>query len=144
MWLIFSLAAAALWGLSYSLSEQIYKYVSIYTTLAIDTLIISVSFFIAAWLKGVLKPDVTAMTHSPKVFALFAAGVVVFAFAELFIALSITSKNATLAGLVEISYPLFIALFAYLLFRENEINAGTALGGLLIFCGIATVYWFSK
>src|SRR3989344_6532225 len=117
MWLIFAASASALWGLSYALSEQIYKYASIYTTLAVDTLIISVAFFIAAWYKGVLKSDITVITTSPKVATLFVAGVIVFAFAELFIALSITSKNATLAGLIEISYPLFIALFAYLLFR---------------------------
>ena len=144
MWLIFAASASALWGLSYALSEQIYKYASIYTTLAVDTLIISVAFFIAAWYKGVLKSDITVITTSPKVATLFLAGVIVFAFAELFIALSITSKNATLAGLIEISYPLFIALFAYLLFRESELNSGTALGGLLIFFGVAIVYWFSK
>ena len=144
MWLIFAGAASALWGISYTLSEQVYKYVSIYTTLAIDLAIMAVAFFIVSMLKGVFWQDVSTVTHSPKVFWLFAAGLVVFAFAELFIALSIVSKNATLAGLIEISYPLFIALFSYLLFQESELNAGTALGGFLIFCGVAVVYWFSR
>lgn len=144
MWLIFAASASALWGLSYALSEQIYKYTSIYTTLAIDTFIISIAFFIASWAKGLLKQDVVAITSSPKVFGLFISGLVVFALAELFIALSITSKNATLAGLIEISYPLFIALFAYLLFRESQLNWGVAAGGLLIFLGVTTVFWFSR
>ena len=64
--------------------------------------------------------------------------------AELFIALSIVSKNATIAGMIEISYPLFIALFAYLIFRESELNWGIAAGGALIMAGVLTVYWFSR
>ncbi len=143
MWFIFAISASALWGLSYALSEQIYKYASIYTTLAIDTLIISIAFFIAAYVKGVLRVDLVAITTSSKVFWLFAAGVIVFAAAELLIALSITSKNATLAGLVEMSYPIFIALFTFLIFREEHLNVGTAIGGFLIFSGVAAVYVFN-
>jgi uncharacterized membrane protein len=78
------------------------------------------------------------------VFVLFCFGVVVLALAELFIALSITGKSDALAGLIEISYPLFIALFSYLLFKESELNVPTAIGGLLIFSGVAVVYWYSK
>ena len=64
--------------------------------------------------------------------------------ADLMIALSISTKNATLAGLVEISYPLFIALFAYFLFKETQINAAIIIGGLLIFSGIFVIYYFNR
>jgi hypothetical protein len=26
----------------------------------------------------------------------------------------------------------------------SELNTGTAIGGLIIFCGVAVVYWFSR
>ncbi len=64
--------------------------------------------------------------------------------AELFIAFSITNKNATLSGLIEISYPIFIAIFSYLLFRENQINTATIAGGILIFLGIFIIFTFNK
>jgi uncharacterized membrane protein len=64
--------------------------------------------------------------------------------AEFFIAYSIIGKNATISGLIEISYPLFIALFSFLIFREYSINTQTIIGGLLIFCGVIVIYYFNK
>ena len=57
--------------------------------------------------------------------------------------LAIAEKNATLANLVEISYPIFTFLFAWLLFREVQISWQAALGGLLIFSGIGLIFWKS-
>jgi drug/metabolite transporter (DMT)-like permease len=55
--------------------------------------------------------------------------------------LSIASKNATLASLIEISYPVFVAVFAYLLFREIHVNPSVIIGGLLVFAGVAMIIW---
>jgi drug/metabolite transporter (DMT)-like permease len=52
---------------------------------------------------------------------------------------SIDQKNTTMAGLIEISYPLFIVLFTWLLFREAHLTWTSALGGLLIMAGAAIV-----
>lgn len=144
MWLVFAGLASMFWGMSYAISEQIYRYVSIYTVMAIDCFILSLGFLVGAVLHKVIGSDIQVLTTSPKALWLMVIGVVIFGIAELCIALSITSKSATLAGLIEISYPLFIALFAYLFFKESQINWGIGLGGLLIFCGVATVYWFSR
>ncbi|MGA2053413.1 MAG: EamA family transporter, partial [Opitutales bacterium] len=57
--------------------------------------------------------------------------------------LAIQHKNATLASLIEISYPFFVALFAWLLFRDVQLSWATALGGLLILAGIAIIYRFN-
>ncbi len=53
---------------------------------------------------------------------------------------AIGGRNATVASLIEISYPLFVALFAWLFFRELQINWQTALGGLLILSGVSIVF----
>jgi drug/metabolite transporter (DMT)-like permease len=63
--------------------------------------------------------------------------------AELFIGFSITAKNATLAGLIEISYPIFIALFSFILFR-SVVNLPTMLGGMIIFVGVFVIYYFNN
>lgn len=69
--------------------------------------------------------------------------IVVMLIAELFIGFSITAKSATLAGLIEISYPIFIALFSYLLFK-SQVSTSTIIGGIIVFAGIFVIYYFNK
>jgi len=52
---------------------------------------------------------------------------------------AIGEKNATLASLIEISYPLFVAFFVWLFFREVQFNIATVSGALLVFAGISMV-----
>ena len=53
--------------------------------------------------------------------------------------LSIRSRNATMASLIEISYPFFVALFAYLLFRDVHLNRNILFGAVLVFSGVALI-----
>lgn len=133
-----------LWGLTYVLNEQIYKKIHITTSLAITCAATSVALFIFAFNKGLIKRDFTTIFESKSLTFLILVEIVIFIFAEIFIALSISTKNATLAGLIEISYPVFIALFAYILYRENSINTTTLVGASLIFIGVFTIYHFNQ
>ena len=58
-----------------------------------------------------------------------------------FVFLAIGSKNATLASLIEITYPVFVALFSYLMFRHVHINASVVLGGLLVIAGAGLIIY---
>lgn len=144
MWIIFALGASILWGLSYILFEQVYKKISIMTALWIVCLIMFFVMLLGSFLAGNLKPDLAAIQSSKKLQWLLISGIATAILADVFIALSITNKNATLAGLVEISYPIFIALFAYLLFKQNQLNTAALIGGLLIFAGVFIIYYFNK
>ncbi|HXL25188.1 MAG TPA: EamA family transporter, partial [Chthoniobacterales bacterium] len=59
--------------------------------------------------------------------------------AYLFNALAIHQKNATLASLLEISYPLFIILFTALFFREIHLDLVGMIGAMLILLGCVLV-----
>ncbi len=144
MWIIFAISASVLWGISYVLFEQIYKKVSVVTALWITCLVMFIVLLVVSYFNGSLKPDLAALKSSKKLIWLLAAGVGTTIIADVFIGLSIANKSATLAGLIEISYPLFIALFAYLLFKENQISTATVVGGLLIFAGAFVIYSFNK
>jgi len=144
MWFVYATLASAFWGLTYVLSEQVFKHVSVVTALAINAAFIAFIAGLAAVATGAWRTDLVTITSSGRVAGLVVAGALVLVVAEIFIALSITHKNASLAGLVEISYPLFIALFAFLLFKESQLTIPTALGGLLILSGVVVVYWFSR
>jgi drug/metabolite transporter (DMT)-like permease len=144
MWIFYALGASLMWGLTYVLNEQVYKKISIFTSLAITTLVMTVVMFIVAYFAGFLKRDFVTISGSNRLIYLIIAGTVSLILAEVLIGLSIISKNATLSGLIEISYPIFIALFTYLIFRENQLNTGTLFGGLLVFLGVATIYLFNR
>lgn len=144
MWIFFALSASILWGLSYVLFEQIYKKVAVTTALAITCLVMFIFMSIASYAEGRLKLDLASIYSSKKLLWLMAAGVVTALLADWSIGLSIHAKSATLAGLIEISYPIFIALFAYLFFKESQLNAATIIGGLLIFAGVFLIYFFNK
>ena len=60
--------------------------------------------------------------------------------AGLLIFMSIEAKNATVASLIEVSYPLFTAFFAWVLFRQNTVSSFTTIiGALLILLGVVIV-----
>ena len=68
----------------------------------------------------------------------------VLTMAEILIGLSIANKNAVFAGLIEISYPVFILLFAYLLFNENSLNLSILAGGTFVFIGVFIIFYFNS
>jgi len=140
---MFSLAASMLWGLVYVLDERVYKYISVTTSLTILSAFSFIVMISIALYKKTFLPDVRTIIESKNIFFIVLLLAIVFASAELCIGLSISNKNATLAGLIEISYPIFIALFAYFLFKENSINLATIAGASLIFSGIFIIYHFN-
>lgn len=144
MWFFLAVGASITWGLSYVFAERVYKYISVSTALALSYIASVLIFAFIAVANGRWTKDLhTLATNKPALLYLL-LGMVTLVTAEFFIGHAITQKNATIAALIEISYPFFIALFSYLLFRESHVNLGTALGGFLIFLGVTCVYFFNR
>jgi len=144
MWLIFSLLSAIIWGANYVLSEKIVKNISISSLYFIDYFVGLIVFVIAALLNRNLFSDFHTILNSKFLLILISANIITSLLANLFIALAIQSKNATLSSLIEISYPLFIIILAWLFFKENNLNLSVAIGGAFIFTGIAIIYLFNN
>ncbi|MFA6585977.1 MAG: DMT family transporter [Candidatus Paceibacterota bacterium] len=142
MWIIFALSASLFWGVSYVLSEQIYKKISVFTSLGIAFLVVSIISIVISYFNNSLKSDLVSIYSSKNLLWYVIGGIVALMIAESCIGLSIVSKNATLAGLIEISYPIFIAIFSYLLFN-NKVTLPTILGGIMIFLGVFVIYYFN-
>ncbi len=143
MWILFALGASLFWGLTYVFNEQVYKKISVFTSLGIASLVIFIITIFISYFSGNLKPDILSIASSKQLLYYVIGGIIVLLIAELFIGFSITSKNATLAGLIEISYPIFIALFSYLLFKD-KITIPTVVGGMIVFFGIFIIYYFNR
>ena len=138
MWLIFAIIAAILWGMNYALAERVIKSISPATLLALEMLagaiIFSAISFFTSW-----KKDVNLLLTDTHLLWLTIAEIVVVVVASFFIVSSINFKNATLAGIVELIYPLFIILFSWLFFGENHVNFSVIIGGMLIFIGVLII-----
>jgi len=142
MWILFALSASLFWGMSYVLSEEIYKKISVFTSLSIMSLAVFLLTLMIAYFTGNLKPDLVEIASSKRLMLYVLGGIFALLIAELFIGFSIVSKNSTLAGLIEISYPIFIALFSYILFKNN-VTTPTVIGGIIIFSGVFIIYYFN-
>jgi len=136
-WYVTALGAALVWGIHYPLIANALKKLSFISVLLLTALgiIVVVPFFYREIAADyfILK----AMDWRTKAMLLLPALTGLLGSALLFT--SIDSKNATLASLIEISYPVFVALFAYVLFREVQINAGILLGAALVFTGVGLI-----
>lgn len=138
-WYVTAIGAALVWGVHYPLVDHALKKLSLVSVLLLTALPI---ILLPLFFHRILAADYavwTTLDAGPKVRVLALALTSLLGSVLLF--LSIAGKNATLASLIEISYPVFVALFAWLLFREIHVNASVIIGGLLVFAGVVMIIW---
>ena len=139
-WFFYALGAAIIWGINYAVSGRLLERgMSPQTLYFIDTVCggLTLTVLITAtgrWEATALeirsaRPDLIYLVVA--VIATISAGMLIF--------LSIQAKNATVASLIEITYPLFTAFFVWALFRQATFNLTTLFGALLIFAGVVIV-----
>lgn len=141
MWTFFALGAAILWGVSYAASGRVMARgldpVAFFFCYALFAALVAGLLLLAQGEIGAVPRGIRALGRDWVWLLLSLAAATV---GGLLIYVAIGEKNATLASLIEISYPFFVALFAWLFFRETHFNLATVLGGLLILAGVLTVF----
>lgn len=123
--------------------EKIIGRISILTFMCLQLFFAFLTTFIASLFFNTFKKDLATIVSSQELLFYVILVILTFTAGNFLILTSISAKNATLAGLIEISYPLFIAIFSYILFKENHINIGTTIGGVMIFLGVFIIYYFN-
>lgn len=145
MWIIYSLAAAMFWGLDYALTGKVLEKIQFSTLITIELFFGFIAMLGLMLASGAYTADLPALLFSSKKTILYIVLIIIcFNIGNILIVLSITKGNATLSGLIEISYPLFIAMFSWLLFNEVTVNLGTSIGGGLILIGVLSIYLFNR
>ncbi len=138
-WYAASLGAALLWGIHYPLLEHALKRVSLVTVLVLTVLPVLV---VALVFRDTLWRDalVLASMDWPDRARILLLSVTSLA-ATVMLFLAIGGRNATLASLIEITYPLFVGLFTWLLFRQVHVTPSAAIGGVLVMAGATLIIW---
>jgi drug/metabolite transporter (DMT)-like permease len=137
MWMVYALCASALWGLEYVLLGRLFNdRISPLFLLSIQMLVGAIALGSVCLLTGTFSSEVGNATRNWTVILQISFSAVVFTLGSFFIAISIQEGNPLLAGLVEISYPLFILIFSLSFGFSETISFRTLLGGFTVIVGI--------
>lgn len=141
LWFFYALITSVIWGLGYVLSEKVLKAgVSPSFLMFLYTAFATPVFLAFSYYSKSLKSSMTAILNDGQIMFYFICVVVLFTIANILIFKSVVLKNATLASLVEITYPLFTVIFSFLFFKEFHLNHLTMAGTFCIFLGVGLIY----
>lgn len=141
MWMVLAVTASILWGLGYALSEKLLKGGLHPSILILGSAAITLPIYIcAAWVQGNVKPGIAMLQSDPATAWTLFIHALCIVLGGYSILMAINLKNATLVGLIEITYPLFTALFAYVLFRETQLTLWNLIGAGFIFAGVGIIF----
>lgn len=144
LWFVYSLGAALCWGIGYVLAEKLLKSgLTPAFMMFFSSLVGLPLYFLLAASLGHIKPGIDVLIHNKSLIAIFSIGITTVIIGNFLILHGISAKNATLASLIEISYPLFTFLFAWLIFNQIQLTYMTAAGAALIFAGITVILFNS-
>lgn len=136
-WYLAALAAAIAWGIHYPLVGHALKKLSLPGVLVVTVLPI---LLLAMMSLRHLQHDIDVLqTMDWNERLLLLAPALTSLLGSVLLFTAIGSKNATLASLIEISYPAFVALFAWLLFKEVHLTPSALLGGILVMFGVVLI-----
>lgn len=129
--IIWALLASLVWGLVYNIDEKLVLKTSPLTIFLLGNLLqlgmLLPYFFTSTW-----KTDIQTMGWTQ--FKLLFIGEILYLISGLAILYAVKYLTAPIASAIEISYPFFVAIFAYTLFK-GELNTNVWIGGALIFTG---------
>lgn len=138
-WYVWALLGAFIWGIHYNFLAKVMQVASPITAYFIPTilLLLGLPFYYKILIDDIR--DILASTTEIK------AMTVAIAFTSIVGSISvykaIHGSNATLASLIEITYPLCVALFAYFILKETHLSVVDVVGGLLIISGTGIIIW---
>ena len=141
-WYIPAIAAAVVWGLHYPLIEFALRRVSLTAVVLLTALPM---VLVALAFPARLATDWRVLMELPRGERLMIGAIAFTSLAgTVLLYLAVRGRNATLASLIEISYPAFVALFTWLLFRQWQLNPGVLWGAVLVFAGTTLIIFNSR
>lgn len=136
-WIYYALCAAALWGINYSVGERLIRSAGVPALLLANSVAGSLTVLGYLLYCGTIGGTVDGLTRG-DIWKMVVCGLSAGA-AVVCVQTAIGQKNATLVGIIEMTYPIFIALFAYVLFGEVQLTPKAMFGGALVLVGLGLI-----
>ena len=135
--IISAIAAAILWGLTYAIDEKILGKISptlfLFAT-ALTTLVVTLPSILRN--KSEHLASISKLETNMALIIVF--NLILSSIAGFLILHSIKNTNASLASIIEISYPFFVIFFTWILYKQTP-NIALLLGGTLILAGVIII-----
>jgi len=135
---VLAVVAAVLWGLTYCLDERVLSSLSVFKLYFLHCLCGMLVAGVILLLQGASPADLVSIDTSKSSLPLVGLTLITATAAALSILGSIQLLGANKSAVLEISYPLFVALFSVLLF-QGQLQLPVVLGGIFIFIGSAII-----
>ncbi|MBP6945560.1 EamA family transporter [Patescibacteria group bacterium] len=137
---LFPILASMTWGIVYTLDQKILKTTSPLLLLAIDACITFLIFIpVLISQRGALKG--VAMMDRRSI-ALIIGVTLLTILADFLILFGVKHLDAPTASIIEISYPFFVVLFSFFLFRTS-LSIPFFIGAACIFIGTVIIIKFT-
>jgi drug/metabolite transporter (DMT)-like permease len=142
LWFWLSLGTAALWGISYVVSEKLMHDGMSPAFLMLAALVLGIPFYgIYAYLNNEIAPSIEIMKSSPTQGLLLFIASFIFVISNLMILMAVQMKNATLVNMIEITYPIFTIIFTAIFLKKFHLDTSSIAGATLIFAGVFLIFW---
>jgi drug/metabolite transporter (DMT)-like permease len=140
-WALFALSAAIFWGLAYTMSGQVVR-AGISTPFILGFVaVVTLPIYVTALIKTEsFRPSLDIILNNKMLLLFLAVQAFSLLMGQYLIYAAIAQKSVTYAAILEISYPIFVCLFTWILFKDLQMSWNIAFGGLLIFAGSALVF----
>lgn len=136
-WFVAALSTAILWGFVYCLGGEIVKQIDKKTYIFLSSLTSTIVYGCLCWDK---VPETIQALQSKKIVILWLVLAIISTLTANYLSLlAVQLKNASLASMVEISYPLWVVLFTYLIFSDKQVSILSVIGGIFVIIGIMLV-----
>lgn len=135
------LVGAILWGLWYVFADEGLRSVSVATWMCFSGLG-ALFFALCIHFSGDEPINFKPMLESNRVFMIVVGCVVIAKLADLTIAYSLKELPTTYVAILEVCYPLFVPIFAYLILQQNQLSTSTVVGGMLVLAGVLVIVLF--
>jgi len=138
-WYVTAIGSAMVWGIHYPLIDFAMKRLSVYSVLLLS--VIPVVLLMPFFMRDIAI-DIDTFKSLPTSEQLIIATVgITSTIGAVFLYLAINNKNATLASLIEMTFPLFVVIFAYVFFRQWHVNTSVIIGGAMIQSGAGLIIY---
>lgn len=135
---LLAVAASVLWGLTYCLDERVLEEISVFKLYFLHCLCGAAVAGAILLARGGSPASLFAIDTARVSLPLIGLTLATATAAALAILGSIQLLGANTSAVLEISYPLFVALFSVLLFK-GQLHVPVVIGGAFIFIGAAII-----
>jgi drug/metabolite transporter (DMT)-like permease len=136
--LVLAVLASVLWGLTYCLDERVLSSLSVFKLYFLHCLCGVLVAGVIMLVQGASPASLLTFDTATSSLPLVGLTLITATAAALSILGSIQLLGASKSAVLEISYPLFVALFSVLLFK-GQLQLPVVVGGVFIFIGSAII-----